>query len=81
MILFLSVILAISAPFFLIGVFVVYQVAKKQKLPADESNRIGHISLIWEACTSPHRFAEARPYLKYDVSEWAEKLKGINDAD
>ena len=75
MITLLSIILALSAPFILIGAFVVYQVAKKQEQPADESNRLGHIALIWEACTAPDRFAEFRPYLKYDVSEWAEIIK------
>jgi len=72
---FLLVIIAFLAPFVLTGAFVVYQVAKKQKPPADESNRIGHIALIWEACTAPHRFTEFRPYLKYDVSDWAEIIK------
>lgn len=81
MITFLLVTIALLTPFILIGVFVVYQVVKKQKPPADESNRIGHIALIWEACTAPHRFAECRQYLKYDVSDWAEKLKGLDDAD
>ena len=71
----LITLIALLTPFIMIGVFVVYQVTKKQKPPADESNRIGHIALIWEACTSPHRFTEFRPYLKYDVSDWAEIIK------
>lgn len=81
MITFLLVTMALLTPFILIGVFVVYQVAKKQEPPADTSNRIGHIALIWEACTAPDRFAEFRSYLKYDVSDWAKKLKGLDDAD
>ena len=81
MITFLLVTIALLTPFVMTGVFVVYQVAKKQKPPADESNRIGHIALIWEACTAPHRFAEFRPYLKYDVSDWARKLKETANAD
>ena len=71
----LIALIALLTPFVMIGVFVVYQVVKKQKPPADESNRIGHIALIWEACTAPHRFAEFRLYLKYDVSDWAEIIK------
>lgn len=78
---FLIVVLALVALCLLVGAFVVYQVLKKQKPPADESNRLGHIALIWESCTAPHRFAEFRPYLKYDVSEWAKKLKETEDAD
>lgn len=81
MITFLLVTIALLAPFILIGAFVVYQVAKKQEPPADTSNRIGHIALIWEACTAPHRFAESRPYLKYDVKGWAKKLKETANAD
>lgn len=81
MITFLLVVIALLAIFVMIGVFVAYQVAKKQKPPADESNRLGHIALVWEACTAPHRFAEFRPYLKYDVSEWADIIRGINNAD
>jgi len=71
----LIALIALLTPFVMIGVFVVYQVVKKQKPPADESNRIGHIALIWEACTAPHRFADFRLYLKYDVSDWAEIIK------
>lgn len=53
-----------------------YSIVREQQLPTDQSNRIGKIALLWEAITAEHRFADFRPYLKYDVGQWAEKLRG-----
>jgi hypothetical protein len=39
------------------------------KKPADTSNRIAHLTLVWEALNRPENFVEAKPreYLKHDL--------------
>lgn len=65
----LSGILALLGMFFtLIGVFVVWHIARPQKQPADESNRINKIRLLWFALTREDKFVEGFPWLKND--EW-----------
>ena len=53
----------------LIGLIVMIAVARGQKLPADESNRINHIRLIWFALTRPRLFVGVFPWLKNDELE------------
>jgi hypothetical protein len=69
----------------LLGLLVVFMVFfRPMKPPADESNRIAHLILVWEALKSPHRFVglqrlegnnlatakEAFPYLTQDLGEF-----------
>lgn len=53
---------------YLIGLFTVYHIFRKQKEPADTSNRINKIRLWWFAMTREDKFVELFPWLKKD--EW-----------
>ena len=62
-----------------LGILVVFLVfIRGMRPPADESNRIAHLILVWEALKSPHRFVEAKndagdvmfPYLTQDLGEF-----------
>lgn len=68
-----------SVSFFaLLGLLVVFQtIVRGMKPPADESNRIAHLILVWEALKSPQRFVNLRndeghvafPYLTEDLRD------------
>mgnify|MGYP007090100998 CR=1 FL=1 len=63
----LITLLAIGGIFFtLLGMFVTYHIVRKQKLPADESNRINKIRLIWFVLTRENLFTETFPWMKND---------------
>jgi hypothetical protein len=64
--------------FALLGLLVFVLVfVRGMQAPADESNRIAHLILVWEALKSPHRFVglkrfggeEAFPYLSQDIGD------------
>ncbi len=55
-----------------LGLFVVFHIARPQKPPADTSNRINKIRLLWFALTREDLFAVTFPWLKQD------ELKNIN---
>lgn len=50
-------------------VFALYSVFRSQKVPADESNRINKLILIWFALTREDLFVDLLPFLKRDLLE------------
>lgn len=66
-------------PFALIGLFLFVKVIiLPKRLPMDESNRIGHLRLVWFAINTPEEFVESNPWLKFDENEI---LKGKHGYD
>lgn len=55
----------------LIGLFVIWHIARPQKAPADTSNRINKVRLIWYALTREHELARAIGWLHLDESRIA----------
>lgn len=53
----------------IIGFFVIYHVFRSQELPADKSNRINKIRLLWFALTRENLFVDIFPWLKNDEFE------------
>lgn len=53
----------------LLGWFLIYHIGRKQKTPADKSNRINKIRLIWFALTREEMFVDIFPWLKNDEKE------------
>lgn len=64
--LFALLIVACAMPVALLGLFIVFHVARPQRSPADTSNRINKVRLIWFALTREELFAEVFPWLKRD---------------
>lgn len=60
------VILSLLAPFAVLGLLVVWHVARPQRAPADTSNRINKIRLLWFALTREDRLAPYIPWLRRD---------------
>lgn len=54
------------APFALIGLLVVWHIARPQRAPADTSNRINKVRLLWFALTREDRLAPHIPWLRRD---------------
>ena len=50
----------------LIGLFVIYHVVRSQRPPADASNRINKIRLLWFVLTREDLFVNTFPWLKRD---------------
>lgn len=50
----------------LVGFFVIFHIFRPQKSPADESNRINKIRLVWFALTREELFVNSMPWLKND---------------
>ena len=46
-----------------------YVLILPKKPPADESNRIGHLRLVWWALRAPERFVKLYPWLSKDEGE------------
>jgi len=53
----------------LIGLLVIWHVARTQKSPADTSNRINKIRLLWFALTREDELAPFIPWLQRDESK------------
>lgn len=53
----------------LIGLLVIWHVARPQRSPADTSNRINKLRLIWFALTREELFANVFPWLRRDEHE------------
>ena len=53
----------------LIGLFVIFHIARPQHAPADTSNRINKIRLFWFALTREELFVDTLPWLKNDELE------------
>lgn len=56
-------------PFALIGALLVYHVARPQRNPADTSNRINKIRLVWFAMTKEELFVEQFDWLRHDEGD------------
>lgn len=69
MTLLLTLLCIASLPTSAIGLVVVWHVARPQKSPADASNRINKLRLIWFAMTREDVMAEYLPWLKRDELE------------
>lgn len=50
----------------LLGLFIVFHIARPQKAPADTSNRINKIRLLWFCLTREDKFVGIFPWLKHD---------------
>lgn len=50
----------------LFSLFVAFHIIRPQKAPADESNRINKIRLLWFALTRENLFVGSHPWLKND---------------
>lgn len=50
----------------LLGLFVIYHIARPQQPPADVSNRINKIRLVWFALTRESLFVDSHPWLRRD---------------
>jgi hypothetical protein len=60
----------------LLGALVIYHVfVRGKRNPADKSNRINHLRLVWFALTREDKFVGQFPWLKND--EW-ENMHGDN---
>lgn len=55
----------------LIGLFVIWHIARPQRAPADTSNRINKIRLLWFALTRESELARAIGWLQLDESDIA----------
>jgi hypothetical protein len=56
-----------------IGLFVIYHIARSQRPPADKSNRINKIRLLWFTLTREDLFTQQFPWLLRDESANVEK--------
>lgn len=56
-------------PFSLLGLFIVFHVVRPQREPADRSNRINKIRLLWFALTREELFVGTFPWLRRDERE------------
>jgi hypothetical protein len=50
----------------LIGLFIVFHIARPQRSPADTSNRINKIRLLWFCLTREGLFVDTFEWLKHD---------------
>jgi hypothetical protein len=50
----------------LVGLFVMFHIFRSQRLPADQSNRINKIRLLWFTLTREDLFVGAFPWLAHD---------------
>lgn len=62
----MSFLLALLAFPALIGLFVIYHVVRSQRPPADKSNRINKLRLIWFVLTREDLFVNSFPWLTRD---------------
>lgn len=53
----------------LLGLFVIFHVVREQNAPADRSNRINKIRLIWFVLTREQMFVDQFPWLKRDEKD------------
>lgn len=56
-----------------LGLLVLFHVIRPQKAPADPSNRINKLRLIWFAMKHEDRFVEVFPWLKEDETDQLNK--------
>lgn len=58
-----------ALPIYSIGAMMCWHVARPQRSPADSSNRINKIRLVWFALTREDMFVDVFPWLKRDEAE------------
>lgn len=63
---FLLLVLVLTLPFSVIGALIIWHIARPQKNPADSSNRINKVRLLWFALTRENLFVDVFPWLKHD---------------
>lgn len=69
-IILLATIIATMAIPFAFGTFILYHVLiRNKKSPADKSNRINHLRLVWFATSREEMFVELFPWMKKDEKE------------
>lgn len=57
---------AAALPVIALGLFVVWHIARPQRSPADASNRINKVRLLWFALTREQMFVPIFPWLRRD---------------
>ena len=62
---------SLLAPFALIGAFVVWHIVRPQRSPADTSNRLNKLRLLWYALTREDELARVVDWLRRDESDIA----------
>lgn len=67
----MTVLLLICLPLTLIGAFVVWHIVRPQHAPADASNRLNKVRLLWFAATREAELARVIPWLQLDESQVA----------
>lgn len=66
----LMLIILLMTPFTAIGyVFIHFTLVKGMKAPADTSNRIAHLRLVWFALRTPEKFVHWFPWLAVDEGD------------
>lgn len=58
-----------SMPVLAIGLFVLFHIFRPQRNPADTTNRINKIRLLWFVLTREELFVDTFPWLKNDELE------------
>lgn len=61
--------LILSLPVYAVGLLVFWHVVRPQHSPADASNRINKLRLVWFALTREELFVNAMPWLRRDEAE------------
>lgn len=61
--------LILSLPVYAVGLLVFWHVVRPQRSPADASNRINKLRLVWFALTREELFVNAMPWLRRDEAE------------
>lgn len=62
-----------------LGLLVLFHVIRPQKAPADESNRINKLRLIWFAMKHEDKFVDLFPWLKEDEMDQLKQKEKINN--
>lgn len=62
-------ILCMLAPFSVLGLLVAWHIGRPQRSPADVSNRVNKVRLVWFALTREDLFVGTFPWLKRDELE------------
>jgi len=65
-----SLIILFMLPYALIGLFIIVKVLiLPKKAPADTTNRIAHLRLVWWAINKPHQFVQLYSWLARDEKD------------
>ena len=64
--LFLAILILAALPTCAIGLFVFWHIVRGQRAPADTSNRINKVRLLWFALTREDLFVPVFPWLRRD---------------